>query len=57
MTTRTVSDFTIASWIARLAIAIALAIGIIFAALVANAEPPTTMHENGLAVAAQIAPR
>jgi hypothetical protein len=36
------SDFAAASWATRLAVAIALAIGLIFAALVADADPLTT---------------
>jgi hypothetical protein len=42
MTTHHASDLAAASWITRLAIGIALTIGLIFAAIVANAEPLTT---------------
>ena len=42
MATRAASDFTATSWITRLAVAAALAIGLIFAAMVANADPLTT---------------
>jgi len=41
MSAHRVSNFVVASWTARLATAIALAIGLIFAALVANAAPLT----------------
>ncbi len=42
MAAHRVSNFVVASWTARLAAAIALAIGLIFAAFAANAAPLTT---------------